>query len=398
MKKSFCLGLVSIFVVAAVSCLVGGESENKERVYPSEVRGEDLLDEDLVKLCGRYYEEEDDVWFGFSGAGFEVRFEGTSLTAEFKGRWQNQVVGQGIQVPYVGVFVDGETDPNKAEKIEIYMKEETPYTLVENLPYGVHSVKVVKLTETACNKLALTSLSTDGKFTSAPEKSDIYIEFYGDSVTCGYGVDVEGQVSFSTDSENATKTYAYLTATKFGADCSLISASGWGMNRGLGENSAIPEWFDKADIDTDKPWDNSSRKADIVVINLGANDNQYIIGNVGGVAGAEESARRMDAYLSAYKAFILKITSTYGRDVPIFCCYGTMGEANIYVPLENTLYDEFQDRGYPNVYPIKLSDGSLNGEKALHGHPNYLTHCESAEILAKAIAENTKFKMTGGKL
>lgn len=115
-------------------------------------------------------------------------------------------------------------------------------------------------------------------------------------------------------------------------------------------------------------------------------------------SGAEESARRMDAYLSAYKAFILKITSTYGRDVPIFCCYGTMGEANIYVPLENTLYDEFQDRGYPNVYPIKLSDGSLNGEKALHGHPNYLTHCESAEILAKAIAENTKFKMTGGKL
>lgn len=254
---------------------------------------------------------------------------------------------------------------------------------------------MLKLTETSCNKLALTKLTTDGKFAAAPEKAAISIEFYGDSVTCGYGVDFDAQTTFSTDSENATKTYAYLTAVSFGADFSLISASGWGMKRGLGEDSAVPDWFDKADIRSDKPWDNAAHKPDIVVINLGANDNQYILGNVGGGVDETGSQSRMNDYLSAYKAFILKILSVYGRSTPVFCCYGTMGESNIYIPLENMLYDDFQDSGYPSVYPVKLSDGSLNGEKALHGHPNYKTHSDSAEILVKAITENTKFKITG---
>lgn len=384
-----------IFACAATTCAKPQKESSVEREYPSEIIGSELYEGDLVKFCGRYYSEDETVWFGLSGAGFEVNFEGTSLTADFGGTWQNEVVGQGTQVPYIGVFVGGETDPEKAEKIEIYLKEETPYTLVENLPYGKHSVRVLKLTETSCNKLALTKLSTDGKFCSAPKKAEISIEFYGDSVTCGYGVDFDTQVSFSTDSENATKTYAYLTATRLNADFSLISASGWGMKRGLGDDSAIPDWFDKADIRCDKPWDNSADKPDMVVINLGANDNQYILGNVGGSVDEAGSKARLDDYLAAYKAFILKLLSVYGRTTPVFCCYGTMGEANIYTPLENMLYDDFQDRGYPNVYPVKLSDGSLNGEKALHGHPNYKTHSDSAEILIKAITENTKFKTTG---
>lgn len=387
MKKTIGLCLSAVLAFIAVSCSNKTEESKGNREYPSEIAGEELFDEDLVKYCGRYYEEDRAAWFGLSSSGFEVSFTGTELTADFKGEWQNEVVGQGVQTPFIGVFIDGETDPEKAEKLEIYMKEDTSYTIVDKLPYGKHSVKVLKLTETSCNKLALTKLSTDGKFAAAPEKAKTLIEFYGDSVTCGYGVDFVDQVNFSTASENSAKTYAYLTAAALKADCSFISASGWGMKRGLGENSAIPDWFETADIRSDKKWNNVGHKPDIVVINLGANDNQYILGNVGGYVDEAQQQSRMNDYLSAYKAFINKILSTYGKTTPVFCCYGTMGEANIYVPLENMLYDDFQDRGYPNVYPVKLSDGSLNGEKALHGHPNYKTHCDSAEILVKAIKE-----------
>ncbi len=369
------------------------ESSQSTHEYPSELSGEELTYGDFVKYSGRYYISDDEVWFGLSASGFEVEFEGTSLTAIFKGQWLNEVVGQGTQVPFIGVFVDGETDPRNAEKIEIYMKEETEYALVSGLPYGKHNVKVYKLTETSCNKLGLKSLKTNGKFADAPQKNKPLIEFYGDSVTCGYGVDFVDQTAFSTDSENATKTFAYLTARMLGADFSFVSASGWGMNHGLGDDSDIPEWFDKADIRSDCAWDNKVNMPDIVVINLGANDNQYIIGNVSGPVSTEESKNRMDAYLSAYKSFIERILKTYGRNIPVFCCYGTMGEANIYTPLENLIYDEFQDKGCPNVYPVKLSDGAVNGDKALHGHPNLKTHADSADILVKAITENTNYVM-----
>jgi hypothetical protein len=67
-----------------------------------------------------------------------------------------------------------------------------------------------------------------------------------------------------------------------------------------------------------------------------------------------------------------------------------MGESNIYIPLENMVYD-FQDSGYPNVYPVKLSDGFGNGTPALHGHPNVKSNIASADILVKNIAEYTGY-------
>lgn len=125
MKKAISIGLATVFAVAAASCSSKPTESQSVREYPSEIVGEDLFDDGLVKYCGRYYEDGGSAWFGLSGTGFEVGFEGSSLTAVLKGTWQNEVVGQGTQVPFIGVFVDGETDPQKAEKIEVYMKEDT---------------------------------------------------------------------------------------------------------------------------------------------------------------------------------------------------------------------------------------------------------------------------------
>lgn len=37
-------------------------------------------------------------------------------------------------------------------------------------------------------------------------------------MTCGYGIDFTDQTAFSTDTENAILTYAYLSARMLGAD------------------------------------------------------------------------------------------------------------------------------------------------------------------------------------
>lgn len=383
--------LLTVLPLAACGDPVPQADPPKE--YYGELTGRQLYDGEYVKWQGRNYfdEENQAVWFNLSAAGFEVEFEGTELTAELMGEWQNEVVGQGVQYPYIGVLIDDETDPRAARREEIYMREATEYVLASNLAPGKHTVKVYKLSETSSNKLALVSLKTDGKILDAPAPAPLSIEFYGDSVTCGYGIDYTDQTSFSTDTENAILTYAYLTARMLGADFSMICASGWGMAHGLGDDSAVPDWFEYADIRSQEQWDNAAHTPDIVVINLGANDNQYILGNVSGPVDAAEREVRLQNYLDAYRSFIKKLLSVYGRETPVFCCYGTMGESNIYIPLENMIYDDFQDSGYPNVYPVKLSDGFGNGTPALHGHPNVKSNIQSADILVKNIVDYTEY-------
>ena len=385
--------LICALALCAALPLAACGAHDAPREYYAELSGEQLVQGGYVKWQGRHYfdEERNAVWFNFSAAGFEVEFEGTQLKAEFLGEWQNQVVGQGVQNPYVAIFIDGETDPRNAAIEEIYNKDRTEYVLAEKLPAGRHTVRVYKRSETSSNKLALASLKTDGKILDAPAAAPLSIEFYGDSVTCGYGIDFTNQTAFSTDTENALLTYAYLSAHVLGADFSLISVSGWGMAHGLGDNSAVPDWFEYADIRSDRRWEVAAHKPDIVVINLGANDNQYILGNVSGPVSEGERAARLQNYLTAYKTFIHKLLSVYGKDTPIFCCFGTMGETNIYTPLENMIYDEFQDKAHPNVYPVRLSDGAGHGTPALHGHPNVKSNIASANILVKAITENTEY-------
>ena len=59
------------------------------------------------------------------------------------------------------------------------------------------------------------------------------IEFIGDSITAGYGVDDEvKEHGFSTATEDVTKTYAYKTAAALQADYSIVAYSGHGIISG----------------------------------------------------------------------------------------------------------------------------------------------------------------------
>ena len=68
--------------------------------------------------------------------------------------------------------------------------------------------------------LVLTSVAALAEW---PERA---IEFIGDSITCGYGVDDEvAEHHFATGTEDTTRAYALRTARKLGVDYSLVSLS-----------------------------------------------------------------------------------------------------------------------------------------------------------------------------
>ena len=120
----------------------------------------------------------------------------------------------------------------------------------------------------------------------------LLIEYIGDSITCGYGV--EGKLSpedhYTTATENCTKAYAYLSAGLLDADCRLVSKSGSGIISGYtGDGirntmNLLAPVYDRVGCswapfeDGVFPADvarNGDVEPDITVINLGTNDVSY---------------------------------------------------------------------------------------------------------------------------
>ena len=120
------------------------------------------------------------------------------------------------------------------------------------------------------------------------EKKDMLIEFIGDSITCGYGIDdPDKDHHFVTATEDVTKAYAYLTAKTLDADYSMLSFSGYGIISGYTDNDnkvsaqTVPQFYTKLGYSWGKngdfspqesEWEFSGRQPDLVVVNLGTND------------------------------------------------------------------------------------------------------------------------------
>lgn len=370
MRKMFCALLAAAIACGgSVGCSASGNGAEEEI---SEVRAEQL-DGEYIRWYGRYFydEEEENVFFSQSASGFEIRFRGEGLTASFGAVWSDG----GSYNPVLAVSIDGEDDPRRFGEIVVDDTEEKEYTLAENLSAGTeHVVRVYKKSESAFGKLYLYSAKTDGVFLKKDRTERLKIEVFGDSITCGYGVDSlcgEGE-QFSTLTENACETYAFLTARMLDAELSMLCASGWGMKEGLSPNTELPLWFEYADLNSDLPWDNRSHAADIVIITLGANDNQYIL------KGGTFMQDRIEAYKAAYKTFIEKIFTVYPK-TKVICCYGFLNEGNVYAPISE-LALEFREKG-KSVYDLQISSADSRPPLGLHGHPGKNSHIAAAEEL-----------------
>lgn len=94
--------------------------------------------------------------------------------------------------------------------------------------------------------------------------------------------------------ENAAKTYAYKTARNFDADYSFVSVSGAGIISGYtgsaekNDQLLVPDFYDKfcftwswlgGEEVAKYDWDFSQYQPELIVINLGTNDNSYTKGD-----------------------------------------------------------------------------------------------------------------------
>ena len=236
---------------------------------------------------------------------------------------------------------------------------------------GVHNIRLVKQTEPRNGLCELTTLNFTGYFEEKPAEKEYYIEFLGDSITCGYGNLITGgtaAVAQTAINQDATRAFAYLTAEKLGVDHAVVSTSGIGAVRGyrtfVMKDLFGAQSFVRSKTETYEP----QRTPDLVVINLGTND--------------EFKSVSLEDWQTGVNALIRQVRTTYGENVPIVWCYGMMSNRTDYpVYTQNALNAFGGESG--GVYLCKLAYNTQGGGD----HPNLEGHETASKQLVKFIQD-----------
>lgn len=343
-----------------------------------------------VRFFGRTVEDEisNATFFNWSGSGFVFRFRGTKAECYLLGGLKGEELPQKENRGYIGVYLDDV--PYSIARFPID-KSEGLYTLVEDLPFGEHTVYVVKETEAAHGRAGALYVCTDGELLAPPEVPEIRIEFIGDSITCGYGnICSNASPEFVTAEENFSQTYAAVASRLLGAEPSVVAASGNGFYHDYGCNThnLIPElyyytdkFFDEHRGKKAEKWDFSKDKRDIVVIKLGQNDFQFCNG-----ADLPEEERTTELFVTRRKEFciaatnFLKEISSLRPNTPILMIY----ESDMRLKEEIISAVKKADCG---IYTMEIhSKYSYEGVGA-NGHFSVFTHARVGVLLAERIKE-----------
>ena len=345
---------------------------------------------DNVKFFGRtvYDENSGTTFFNWSGSGFVFRFRGTKAECFLSGGLKGEDIPQKESRGYIGVYLDD--IPYSIARFPID-KPEGLYTLAENLPFGEHTIRVVKETEVAYGRVALHYLSADGELLTPPESSNIKIEFIGDSITCGYGnICSNASPEFVTAEENFSQTYAAVASKILNAEPSVIAASGNGFfhDYGCNTHNLIPElyrytdkFFDEHCGNKPRKWDFENDHRDIVVIKLGQNDFQYCSG-----ADLPIEQRTEETLNARRKAFcvvatdFLKEISKLRPNIPILMIY----ESDMGLKNEIITAVKQADCG---IYTMEIMPKREYEGVGANGHFSVCTHTRVGMLLAERIKE-----------
>ena len=299
-----------------------------------------------------------------------LSWPGTNVSMQFSGTGVSVVLQDLDTANYYNVIVDGEVvsvlHPDTVKQ---------SYTLASGLKEGTHSVQLFKRTEWDKGKTLFYGFEVDkgGRILPAPEPKKRKIEFYGNSITCGYAnEDFEGKDRWFGYFQNNYLAYGAITARYFNAQYHCIGKSGIGITVSWFPE-IMPEIYDRADAtNPDSKWDFSLYSPHVVVVNLFQNDSwlvnkpqhesfQQRFGN---------AAPSKDTIINAYAQFISRLRNKY-PNASVICALGNMdatrkgSEWPGYVRSAVELLND--DKVYTCFFPFKNTGGHplVNEQQAM---------------------------------
>ena len=340
-----------------------------------------------VKPLGRTWPREDSLWLAYSAAGAEFTFSGTVCTVVFAGDHRAADANEDCNHARVAIEVDGV----RAADAMIDAEEKAITLTAQD---GEHTVRILKLSETAMSTCGIKAIEAENIRPAA--KKEKYIEFIGDSITCGYGMDDENaEHHFVTGTEDAARAYAYRTAQLLDADYSLVSISGYGIISGYTATAEepvtaqlLPDYYEKlgfsyglygGEVPQNVCWDFSSRQPDLVVINLGTNDDSYCL----------DHADRQQHYCDEYVNF-LKTVRRCNPAAKILCTLGIMGD-RLYPFVEKAAAAYTAETGDGNIACMAFTPQLPEDGYTADYHPTAVTHGKAAEKICAEIRRLMKW-------
>ena len=220
-----------------------------------------------IQYIGRIsFQNPDAPVFTYPGTQINARFEGTSLRMKAK--------------PMSGYFIV-QIDGSKPYKVSFNAPKDSIVTLATALRDEAHEVRIMYAIEGYQRLPEFRGFGLDEgrKLLPPPAMPVRKIEFIGDSMTCGYGVETtDEKEDFSDETENHYYTYAALTARALKAQHVVVARSGIGIYRNYngpktGSADCMPRVYDRTlfGVETEK-WDFTRYTPDVVCVNLGTND------------------------------------------------------------------------------------------------------------------------------
>ncbi|HUG10601.1 MAG TPA: SGNH/GDSL hydrolase family protein [Opitutaceae bacterium] len=308
------------------------------------------------------------VTFGWSGDRMRLRFRGSSSVGVF--------LDDNSGENYAMAWIDGQ--PGKKFRLNA---SDGFYAVVEGLDEGEHTVEVVRVTE--CN-FGLThfrgfALDRGAEVLPWPGAHDRKIEFIGDSITCGYGVEVDDpNLHFEPATENFCLGYSALTARQLDADYLVVARSGIGMVRNFdgprdGSDGTMPQVYPHTFfLRPDSDWDHRRFTPDVVCLNLGTNDFSTTGVNV-------------EKLVAAYTKFLALLLERY-PDAKIVLVQGPMENSEELRAALNEAIKRQGEAASNRVHRFALSPQGALGYGADY-HPNRAQSVVSAGELTAFLSD-----------
>lgn len=201
-------------------------------------------------------------------------------------------------------FVSVELDGEYVGRIKLEKEGMLSYPVWVSPGKENHVVKIFKSTEASNNTIVFGGIRCID-ILPLPPVPQLKIEFIGNSITCGMGIDWQ-EIPCNTgvwyDQHNAYFSYGPQSAMALDAQFMLSSVSGIGIYRNWNSpGPAMPEVYENMYLNTDNSnkWDFSSYIPDLVSICLGTNDFSDGDGSYDRLPF--DSAQYVDAYIQFVK-------------------------------------------------------------------------------------------------
>lgn len=285
---------------------------------------------------------------------------GVYITAKFKGRACEILINDengGDNHNYLEILIDGKNP------YRIKLTDKTNVLKVpDGLSDGEHTIMICKDTESNIGYIDFIGLRCAELLPPLP-KPKRKIEYYGDSITSGTGMDLSSVPCNGGqwyDQHNAYMSYGALTSRNLDAQWQLTALAGVGLVHSCCNMKVVmPQIYDKVFLAMDTLlWDFKKYQPDIVTICLGQNDGPK-----------QDSAVFCGAYVK-----LIRGIREHSPKADIICLSSPMGDSTLTSVLKRYLSSitaYLNASGDKKVYKYFFSKQYHNG---CGGHPDLDEH------------------------